>query len=139
MLTALALAVAALALYADRVLFDSTRFADHVELALAEPPVARDVGATLTDQVVRARPDLIAVEPLLRGVAEQVVRSERTPLRTTCSATPRSSGSTAIRSVWLDDLIRQRVADVARDGWLGEGQLDAVGEAVRVEQHALDA
>lgn len=74
-LAALALAVAALALYADRVLFDSGRFADHVETALAEPPVAREVGGTLTDEIVRARPDLITVEPLVRGVAEQVVRS----------------------------------------------------------------
>lgn len=74
-LAALALAVAALALYAERVLFDSTRFADRVELSLTEPTVARDVGGTLTDELVHARPDLIAIEPLLRSVAEQVVRS----------------------------------------------------------------
>ncbi len=72
---ALALVVAALALYAERVLFDSTSFADRVELALTEPAVARDVGGTLTEELVHARPDLIAVEPLLRSVAEQVVRS----------------------------------------------------------------
>jgi hypothetical protein len=74
-LAALALAVAALALYAERTLFDSQRFADRVELALSEPAVAHDVGGTLTDEIVHARPDLIAVEPLLRSVAEQVVRS----------------------------------------------------------------
>ena len=73
---ALALAVATLALYAERVLFDSGRFADRVETSLAEPAVARELGGTLTDEIVKARPDLIAVEPLLRGVAEQVVRSE---------------------------------------------------------------
>jgi hypothetical protein len=72
---ALALAVAAVALYAERVLFDSGRFADRVEVALSEPAVAREVGGTLTDEIVHARPDLIAVEPLLRGLAEQVVRS----------------------------------------------------------------
>jgi hypothetical protein len=74
-LAALALAVSALAFYAERVLFDSNRFADRVEVALAEPAVARDVGGTLTDEIVHARPDLIAVEPLLRSVSEQVVRS----------------------------------------------------------------
>ncbi|HEU4702326.1 MAG TPA: hypothetical protein VFS37_07570 [Conexibacter sp.] len=74
-LAALALTVAMLALYAERVLFDSQRFADRVEVALAEPAVAREVGGTLTDEIVDARPDLIAVEPLLRSVAEQVVRS----------------------------------------------------------------
>ncbi len=74
-LAALALAVSALAFYAERVLFDSNRFADRVEVALADPAVARDVGGTLTDQIVHAKPDLIAVEPLLRSVSEQVVRS----------------------------------------------------------------
>ncbi|HEX7291110.1 MAG TPA: hypothetical protein VF250_08300 [Conexibacter sp.] len=74
-LAGLALAVAALALYAERVLFDSHRFADRVETALEQPAVAREVGGTLADTIVEARPDLIAVEPLLRGVAEQVVRS----------------------------------------------------------------
>ncbi|HET6448017.1 MAG TPA: hypothetical protein VFG31_02820 [Conexibacter sp.] len=74
-LAALALTVAALAFYAERVLFDSGRFADRVETALSEPAVARDVGGTLTDAIVASRPDLIAVEPLLRSVAEQVVRS----------------------------------------------------------------
>jgi hypothetical protein len=74
-LAALALAISALAFYAERVLFDSNGFADRVETALSEPVVARDVGDTLTEEIVHARPDLIAVEPLLRGVAEQVVRS----------------------------------------------------------------
>jgi hypothetical protein len=74
-LAALALAVSALAFYAERVLFDSDGFADRVETALSEPAVARDVGDTLTDEIVHARPDLIAVEPLVRSVAEQVVRS----------------------------------------------------------------
>src|SRR5205085_9039816 len=74
-LAALALAISALALYADRVLFDSEGFADRVEVALSEQAVAREVGGTLTDEIVHARPDLIAVEPLVRSVAEQVVRS----------------------------------------------------------------
>ena len=74
-LAALALAAAALAFYAQRVLFDSHRFAGRVELALSEPAVARDVGGTLTDEIVRAKPDLLAVDPLLRSLSEQVVRS----------------------------------------------------------------
>lgn len=74
-LAALALAVSALGFYAQRVLFDSHRFAGRVELALSEPAVARDVGGTLTAQIVRAKPDLLAVDPLLRSLSEQVVRS----------------------------------------------------------------
>lgn len=74
-LAGLALAISVLAFYAERVLFDSARFADRVEIALSEPAVAREVGDTLTEEIVHTRPDLIAVEPLLRGIAEQVVRS----------------------------------------------------------------
>lgn len=72
---ALAVAVAALSLYAERTLFDSGRFADRVEVALANEDVAADVADSLSTQLVRADANLIAVEPLLRGVAEQVVRS----------------------------------------------------------------
>jgi hypothetical protein len=72
-LFALALAVATLALYAERTLFDSGRFADRVEVALQDDDVSREVAGTLTDEIVAARPDLIAVQPLIGGVAEQVV------------------------------------------------------------------
>lgn len=71
-LFALALAVATLALYAERTLFDSGRFADRVEVALAEDAVSREVAGTLTEEIVAAEPDLIAVQPVIGGVAEQV-------------------------------------------------------------------
>ncbi len=70
---ALALAVAAIALYAERTLFDSGRFADRVEVALEDDDVSHEVADTLTEEIVQARPDLIAVQPLIGGVAEQVV------------------------------------------------------------------
>lgn len=88
-LSALALALAALTFYAERVLFDADRFADRVELSLAEPVVAHEIGGTLTDQIVAAEPDLIAVEPLVRGVAEQVVRS--TPFRSLAGTAARQA------------------------------------------------
>ncbi len=69
---ALALAVAAIALYAERTLFDSGRFADRVEVALEDDAVSREVADTLTAEIVAAKPDLIAVQPLIGGVAEQV-------------------------------------------------------------------
>lgn len=72
-LFALALAVATLAFYAERTLFDSARFADRVEVALEDDDVSREVAGTLTDEIVAARPDLIAVQPLIGGIAEQVV------------------------------------------------------------------
>ncbi|HMJ02518.1 MAG TPA: hypothetical protein VK506_06230 [Conexibacter sp.] len=72
-LFAIALAVATVALYAERTLFDSGRFADRVEVALEDDDVSREVAGTLTEEIVAARPDLIAVQPLIGGVAEQVV------------------------------------------------------------------
>jgi hypothetical protein len=72
-LFALALAVATLAFYAERTLFDSGRFADRVEVALEDDDVSREVASTLTEEIVAAKPDLIAVQPLIGGVAEQVV------------------------------------------------------------------
>lgn len=72
-LFALALTIATVALYAERTLFDSGAFADRVEVALEEDTVAREVAGTLTEEIVEAKPDLIAVQPLIGGVAEQVV------------------------------------------------------------------
>lgn len=74
-LSALALATAAVSLYASYALSDSDRFADRVEVALGDEAVAREVARTLTEQIVAARPDLIAVQPLIGGVAEQVAGS----------------------------------------------------------------
>lgn len=72
-LFALALAVATVAAYVERTLFDSGRFAERVEVALANEDVSRVVAGTLTRELVAAEPDLIAVQPLIGGVAEQVV------------------------------------------------------------------
>lgn len=74
-LFASALAVGALALYADRVLFDSSRFADRAQDALAEPAVREQAGIAVSDALVRAEPDLIAVEPLIRSVAADIAGS----------------------------------------------------------------
>jgi hypothetical protein len=72
---ALALALAELALYADHSLFHAGRFADRVEVALQEPEVQRYAAELIATEIVAAKPDLIAVEPVIRGATEGVVGS----------------------------------------------------------------
>jgi hypothetical protein len=79
------------ALYANRVLFDSGQFANHVGAAVEEPAVKDEIGRRITDGIVEQQPDLIAVRPVIEGVAGGVV------------------GSGA-----FDDLLRAAVRDVHR-------------------------
>lgn len=74
-LFALSLAVAQASFYAERNLFDADRFADHVESALGQPDVRREAGAALSREIIRAEPDLIALEPIVRSASEAVVGS----------------------------------------------------------------
>jgi hypothetical protein len=73
---AVALGVAVLAAYADRVLFSSSGFADRVALALQDRAVQERAGSEVADAMLRADPDLIAVEPVLRAAATGVAGSE---------------------------------------------------------------
>ena len=56
-------------------MFDSDRFADHVESALQQPDVQREAGAALSREIIQAEPDLIALEPIVRAASEAVVGS----------------------------------------------------------------
>ena len=72
-LAAVALLLSLLTLYANRVLFDSDQFANHVGAAVEEPAVKDEVGRRITDGIVGAQPDLIAVRPIIQSVAAGVV------------------------------------------------------------------
>ena len=75
MLAAVALLLSLLTLYANRVLFDSDQFANHVGAAVEEPAVKDEIGRRITDGIVEAQPDLVAVRPVIQGVAAGVVGS----------------------------------------------------------------
>jgi hypothetical protein len=74
-LAAVALLLSLLTLYANRVLFDSDQFANHVGAAVEQPAVKDEIGRRITDGIVEAQPDLVAVRPIIEGVAAGVVGS----------------------------------------------------------------
>ncbi len=74
-LFAVSLAVAQVCFYAERNVFDSDRFADHVESSLQQPDVQRAAGVALSREIIQAEPDLIALEPIVRAASEAVVAS----------------------------------------------------------------
>ena len=73
-LAAVLVTVGVVAVYADRALFSADGFAERTDAALRSEPVSADVARRLTDEVIRARPDLVAVRPLVASVAESLVR-----------------------------------------------------------------
>jgi hypothetical protein len=74
-LAAVLLLLSVLALYANRVLFDSDHFANHVGAAVEQPAVEDEIGRRITDGIVEQQPDLVAVRPVIEGVAAGVVGS----------------------------------------------------------------
>jgi len=74
-LAAILLLLSLLTLYANRVLFDSDQFANHVGAAIEKPAVKDEVGRQITDGMVDAQPDLVAVSPVIQSVAAGVVGS----------------------------------------------------------------
>jgi hypothetical protein len=75
-LAAVALLLSVLALYANRVLFDSDQFANHVSAAVEEPAVKDEIGRRITIGIVGAQPDLVAVRPVIQSVAAGVVGTD---------------------------------------------------------------
>ncbi len=69
------LLLSVMALYANRVLFNSDQFANHVGAAVEEPAVKDEIGRRVTDGIVEGQPDLVAVRPVIQGVAAGVVGS----------------------------------------------------------------
>ena len=54
MLAAVALLLSLVTLYANRVLFDSDQFANHVGAAVEKPAVKDEIGRRITDGIVEA-------------------------------------------------------------------------------------
>src|SRR4051794_6368862 len=75
-LAALALVLSAGTIYADRALFSADGFAQRADAALRSGPVAAEAARRMSNAALQARPDLVAVAPLVRSAAESVVRSE---------------------------------------------------------------
>ena len=73
-LAAVALTAGVAATYADRAVFDADGFAQRVNTALRSGPVSEELGERLTDEVISAEPDLVAVRPLIAGAAQTIVR-----------------------------------------------------------------
>src|SRR5262249_59593479 len=73
-----------------RGLFDSDAFADRLAASLADPRVSAFVAERITDEVVREKPDLVAVRPLIVSTAHGVVSADafRSIVRTTPPAAP---------------------------------------------------
>jgi hypothetical protein len=72
---AVALTLAAVALFAERNVFSADGFADRTEETLRSDAVSAELARRLSDAAIRAQPDLVAVRPLVAGAAEGIVRS----------------------------------------------------------------
>ena len=81
-LAAVLLLLSVLALYANRVLFDSGQFANHVGAAAEKPAVKDEIGRRITDGIVDQQPDLIAVRPVILAPSSCDVRASLVPLET---------------------------------------------------------
>lgn len=69
------LLLGALQLYASQAIFDSEDFSDRATSALREEPVRAAVADRLTDEVLKASPDTVAVRPVIEAAASGVVGS----------------------------------------------------------------
>jgi hypothetical protein len=59
----------------NREVLDGPRFAAHIDGVRRDPAVARQVATAITDQMIAADPDLIAVRPLVQSAATSLVAS----------------------------------------------------------------
>jgi len=71
-LAALALLLALVSGYAWRAVFDSDQFADRATVALGNQAVRDEAGRRITDELVAADPDLVAVRPVLEAVVSGI-------------------------------------------------------------------
>jgi hypothetical protein len=84
--------LSALLIDASRGIFNDEAFASRVAASLGDQRVADFVAVKITDGVVAARPNLIAVRPLIEGTAAGLVRSE--PFRAAARASLRTAHHT---------------------------------------------
>jgi hypothetical protein len=76
-LAAVMMLVALVTNYANRVLFDSDRFGDHVVHALDRDVVKDEVARLITeDLVIAGKRDLVGFQPLIEGGASEIVGGE---------------------------------------------------------------
>jgi hypothetical protein len=90
----------------NRNVLDGDRFAGHIDAMRRDPVVTRQVGAAITERVLAAAPDLVAVRPLLDVASTSLVGSAafspivRAAARSVHGAfTGQSSGDVALRLV----------------------------------------
>ncbi len=74
-LGAVMLLLGGIGLYLERAVFDSDSFADRAATTLQDESVRSVISEKVSDEVVKSRPDLIGVRPLIGAVADGVVRS----------------------------------------------------------------
>ncbi len=72
-LCAASLTLAVLTWYAHRTVFDTDGFADRVDASLQQPAVSTEIARRAAAAAIAARPDLVAVRPLLESAAQAVV------------------------------------------------------------------
>src|SRR5918997_6274202 len=72
---AVLLLLGGIGLYLDRAVFGSGSFADRAASTLQDESVRSVISEKVSDEVVKARPDLVGVQPLIGAVADGVVRS----------------------------------------------------------------
>ena len=74
-LAAVAVILALVAGYASRALFDPDQFADRAAAALSDEAVSAELATRVTDELVVADPNLVAVRPVMEEVLAGVIRS----------------------------------------------------------------
>lgn len=99
------LGLSALLIDASRGIFNDEDFASRVAASLGDARVSGFVATKVTDGLVAARPNLVAVRPLIEGIVAPLVRSElfraaaRTSLRTAHHALFSEGGSDVLLSI----------------------------------------
>ena len=63
--------------YAWRTVFDSDQFAKRAAVALYDPAVRDEAARRVAGRLVSAKPDLIAIQPVIEGVVSGIVGGER--------------------------------------------------------------
>jgi hypothetical protein len=93
----------------NRELIDGPTFADNVDAIRQDDAVAAELGQAISNQLVRANPDLVAIRPLVETVATQVAGGDllSRPTRTAAQAAHRALTEGDADSVVL------RLADMA--------------------------
>ena len=72
--------VGGVALYLDRAVFDSDAFADRATTALADQEVRAFISERVTDEAVKARPDLVSVRQVI-GAGPAAIAASSWPAR----------------------------------------------------------